>query len=400
MRRRWPPLLLMSVLASFLLVTVPAAAVDRPPRNLHQVGDHWTAWEPPMDFPQGAEVYTIQAGDTLWDLAERFYRDPYLWPQLWERNQYILDAHWIYPGDPLLLSLEVQPVETLTELLGEEAGAGEEAVSERGTGILSSTDALGPPMPLGSESDIYCSGYVGDFDEEFPYAITGSEYGALLPNLFTAAQGGQRHNVRSVYGVGETAKYGLDTGDIVYLDGGRAGGLIPGQQLTVVSPRQKVQHPMTGKSYGRLYRYGGRVRVLSVQENSAIGEIVHTCEPITVGQRLEPFRAEPVPLGRDTPLWPVNLPVSAEQLKDAPVILLGHGDILSLGQDHVVYIDLGEADDVIPGDTFTVYRINRKGLPPIVIGELAVLSVHERSSVAKIVKSRRTIFLGDRLVAK
>ena len=27
-------------------------------------------------------------------------RNPYLWPQIWDQNRYITDAHWIYPGDP------------------------------------------------------------------------------------------------------------------------------------------------------------------------------------------------------------------------------------------------------------------------------------------------------------
>ena len=82
-------------------------ADDQPPSNLHMVDDHWTAWDPPTSFPEGTEVYSIERGDTLWDLSNQFYSDPYLWPQLWERNRYILDAHWIYPGDPLVVGVEV-----------------------------------------------------------------------------------------------------------------------------------------------------------------------------------------------------------------------------------------------------------------------------------------------------
>ena len=56
--------------------------------------------------------------------------------------------------------------------------------------------------------------------------------------------------------------------------------------------------------------------------------------------------------------------------------------------------------DVTPGDIYTIYRMNRPGLPPVVLGELAVLSVHSRSSVAKILRSRYTIFVGDRIDPK
>jgi len=47
------------------------------------------------------QIHVIVKGDTLWALAGKFLGNPYLWPQIWEKNQYILDAHWIYPGDPL-----------------------------------------------------------------------------------------------------------------------------------------------------------------------------------------------------------------------------------------------------------------------------------------------------------
>jgi hypothetical protein len=50
---------------------------------------------------------------------------------------------------------------------------------------------------------------------------------------------------------------------------------------------------------------------------------------------------------------------------------------------------------------YTIYRENnRAGMPPVVLGELAVLSVHKRFSVAKILESRYLIRIGDRLDPK
>lgn len=424
---RRPGLSAVALLVGGLVLSSPTLwaqqSQETPPQNLRYEGDHWTAWDPPDSYPPDAEVYVIAPGDTLWDLATRYYGDPYLWPQLWERNQYILDAHWIYPDDPLLIGVEVVPVDDLADLTGDGAPYPGElpAEEEEDDNILGADQGLGAPVPLGSESDIYCSGYVGDLDEAFPYQIIGSEHGALLPDLTDYAQErrakdrrrrgrGRQIKTRSSarnprtrfgnFGIIDTARYGLTDGDIVYLDGGREGNLRPGDVYTVVLPKEEVAHPITGRTAGRHYSYQGRVQVLSVQNETAIAEIVHSCDPVFVGSMLTPFEPQPVPLGRKRPTWPVNYPASVDELEDQPVILLADGEVFSLGQDHVVYIDRGLEDDVLPGDRFTVYRINRPGLPPIVLGELAVLSSHESSAVARILESRHTILVGDVLVAR
>ena len=376
------------VLAAVLCGTHPLAAADRPPQDLHLVDGHWTAWDPPQP-PAGAQVHVIERGDTLWDLAARFYGNPYLWPQIWEKNQYILDAHWIYPGDPLAVGLEVAPVENLSEG-GEESGP-EEDLGAPQDDVLTSEQAAGEPVPLGGESDIYCSGYIGDLDETFEHTIIGSEYESIGPNLDLLPS----YGFRGKYGRPGTAKYNLSTGDIVYLDGGRSRGMSPGTLYTVIQPQRQVVHPITKQLVGRYYHYLGRIRVLSVQEETAIGEIVHSCDPILVGQQMRTFVPEPVPLGRLGALRPVNYPEPEEELRDNPVILFTQDDLVSLAEDHVVYIDRGEDADITPGDMYTIYRKNRDGLPPIVIGELAVLSVHKSSSLAKIIESRYAVFVGD-----
>ena len=386
------------VLASLALASPALFAADRPPQDLHQVGDHWTAWSPPTP-PEGAQVHVIQSGDTLWDLAAKFYQDPYLWPQLWENNRYILDAHWIYPGDPLVLGPSVAPVDLLAgegdggELGPSDGAPGEEPIE----GVQTSAEAAGSPVPLGYESDVYCSGYIDELDKQFPVQIIGSEFENLGPDLDRAVADVP---ITGRYGRVNTARYNLTTGDIIYLNQGRQGGLSAGQLFSVISPRQKVVHPKSHDVFGRYYHYTGRVRVLSVQEDTAIAEIIQACDPVIVGALLQPFEPEPVPLGRPTAMRPVNYPTPAENLQQAPIILFSQDELVSLFEDHVVFIDRGAEDDVTPGDIYTIYRLNRPGLPPLPIGEIAVLSVHKKSSAARIIESKTAVFVGDPIELK
>ncbi|MFO7838426.1 MAG: LysM domain-containing protein [Desulfosalsimonadaceae bacterium] len=47
--------------------------------------------------------YTVQKGDTLWDLSEKFEDSPWQWPELWHYNPEIANPHWIYPGQKILI---------------------------------------------------------------------------------------------------------------------------------------------------------------------------------------------------------------------------------------------------------------------------------------------------------
>ncbi len=382
-------------------IVVPSFAQTAPPRPLHKVGDHWTPYDPPQVPPEGAEFYIIQPGDTLWDLARANLGDPYLWPQIWEQNQYITDAHWIYPGDPLLITKLIEGIPEGQEPLDEEQyseewlstkeyALGDEVtyggrrwrslqngnighVPEEGawwTEIVPPSAPAQPagtakPIPLGDESDIYCYATVTPDDLDLPLKITGTDESSL--------------------------RFTLTEGQIVYVNGGSEQGVKAGEEYFIVRDGGVIK---SGRdTLGRLWHYTGRLIVLCTQENSSTAKVVNACQTILRGDRLMPFAAVPIPAKVLPPFYDQCPPDVQEPVGS---IIHGKDDLISLFQGHVVLVDLGSSQGVKVGDLLRIFRSGtEEGTPRIVLGRLGILTVQERTATGRILESVREIHVGD-----
>jgi hypothetical protein len=106
--------------------------------------------------PAADEVtHVVKKGDTLWDIAKAYLKDPFRWPDVFRRNTDIVEnPHWIYPGETIRIpSTEVKP-EVLARVatkpappsdrtvFGEYSRAAENA---RATGVLGRESGGGVP---------------------------------------------------------------------------------------------------------------------------------------------------------------------------------------------------------------------------------------------------------------
>jgi len=356
----------IAILAIFLPFAVAAQSVAPPPQPLHFVDNHWTPYDPPTDFPDGAMVHTIVKGDTLWDLAAHYLGDPFLWPQIWERNPYIKDSHWIYPGDPLVIDLAVQeaPVEE-TEVAVEET-----VVSETGEEPGGVPGEM--PHQLGSSADVYCFAKLVNDESIFPFTIASAE----------------RIQSQDQY----------SEGDIVYIDGGAAQGIQAGDRFFIQQRVRKLRHPVSRTELGTVYSQVGQLKILCAQENTSIAEITFACDPIVMGDALEPFTPIPVPLVIDP-----DRSDRCDEPNGKPLgyITYDRDDQIDIGTNWLVFVDLGAADGVYPGTFMTAFRPNPvEGMPRLVLGELGVLTVDEHYSTAIVTYAWQPIQVGDRVEIK
>jgi hypothetical protein len=332
-----------------------------------QIPPHWSRYQAPTSYPEGTRLHIILRGDTLWDLSNQYFQNPFLWPQLWDANRYIENPHLIYPGDPLRIpELEVVRPE------GVEAGpggvAGEPgAPGAPGEEVPGAPGAPGQPVgPSGprfraayEEITIQCAGYLQEEGDD-DFRVFGSEEG--------------EHKV------------GLSTGDILYLNRGSDQGIRAGDMYYT---QRKQESNFEERDF---IRRTGWVRILAVQGETAMAEVVQACLDVQVGDYLKPF--EPIPV----PLLPVQDPVTRltpETGRMRGRIAASLDDLGTLAQGYLVSIDLGREDGVVPGNVFTIFRYVYDNAPRKVLGELAVLTVQGSSATARIMESYDYIEVGD-----
>jgi hypothetical protein len=339
------------------------------------VAPHWTKNAGyPTSIPEGAAYYIVVRGDTLWGIAGRFLKNPYLWPQIWDGNKHIKDAHWIYPGDPVILpkiSVVAEQAGQAPPAAGEETAPGPEAAEATGGpgGARAGGGEATALAPITEEMTLRCSEYLLEGSENEDLKVTGTESGEREQSV-------------------------ASEGDIVYLNKGAKAGLKAGDLYTIQHRSRTIVHPTTGEKLGTKIETHGWLRVILVQDNVSTAVIEHSCSDAQAGDYLKPYQALSVPV--------VARHAAPDRLTPPTGKLLRHvvdieGNAVIGGAGHFVTIDAGSQDGITPGSVFTIFRITDPGVPTPrrLAGELVVVAVREKSATAKVIYSHTEILIGD-----
>jgi len=172
-----------------------------------------------------------------------------------------------------------------------------------------------------------------------------------------------------------------------------------GDRLAVVRPGPRVINPLNKLRMGRTLHTLGVLEVTEIRDRTARSRVIYGCEAITVGDRVARFTLAPFP--EDKIAKPATRQVEGVVLDAARPIQL-------YGLQHLVYLDVGAGQGIVPGDVFAVYRpsvaaVNKATGQPVPIaperlGEAVVIRLSDKTATAVISMISKEILPGDRVV--
>jgi hypothetical protein len=382
--------ILLTVCIALLIMLVPGAArsqgqqeppaspaITATPQSEASVSTG-AATTPAPATAESNTPYIIKKGDTLWDISNTFFKDPFLWPFIWKANPAVTNPDLIFTGNTLMIP-SLTPIE---RALKAEATQPEPAVEKKGPAPEAATPGAAAPQKSAEaveETPTGASRLIMPEEQIYP-----------LVDKYAMVSAGFVSNEESkdtIVGAAERGKTLLGYDDIVYVSMRDAENVKIGDKYLIYSHLSKVKHPRTGKDFGKLIRGRGILQITAKDPAAKVltARITISFNEIELGNMLTPF-LEPTPIYQS----------AQKKAKDISGYILEVTDRRSINaQSDVVYLDKGIADGVEPGDSFLVYeQPYKQGFPRKLIGETQVFLVKEHTSTAIVKKSTDTIGRG------
>ncbi len=258
--------------------------------------------------------HTVEKGDTLWDLSQKFLGSPWYWPKVWSYNPEIANPHWIYPGNEVRFFGTGEEVPTQVEV-----GAPEEEV-EQGEMFDDKVSVVGqigfrPKNALSVASP----GFVTNREVE----ESGSIYGSFAESSMLTFPDRIYVRFKKQPRMGETY--------LVFRNGG------------------EVLHPVTQDPIGYMTLILAEVKVIRVEKNNvAIASIAKQYDEVLRGDLVGPLN-EPV-------MRAVAPRPNERDVKDAVLVADVRRYPGMLGEHSLAIMDKGSDDGVKVGNVFTFWR--------------------------------------------
>jgi hypothetical protein len=335
-KRKFRVMMALFILAAMLIFPVQLFAQEATETVEHEAGFY----------------YTVQKGDTLWDLSTQFSDNPWLWPNLWSENSQISNPHWIYPGERIRL-FHVKGVDTfITKNI-------EENQSEE-------------PEPI-KETLYYYYSPINSIGFIKKQAITP------LGTIFKV----------------KDDKDLVSVGDLVYIRPNVDHSLQPGTKYTVYRTLKPIVDEKTKDLVGIQHYLTGVVVITKKEPGFVIAEVVKSYRSIALNDLLMPYK-------KRSPR--IALTQSKNGLNGKIIVAEEHDK--NIGDHTVAFIDKGDQDGVEIGQSYSLYyqekeKLNKKSkgevlLTPNILGSLLVLHTEPNTSTVLITRSDRSIDPGTK----
>jgi len=317
----------------------------------------WSEPAAPLELADNApDRHIVVRGDTLWDIAATFLKQPYRWPEIWRLNQEdIKNPHRIYPGQVVVLDRRETPPRLRLEDM------------------------------VKAEPRIYSS--------EEREAIPSIPQKAIEPFLSRplVLEANALDPAARIVATPENRVY-LGQGDIAYVT-----GVTDGVKLwNIYRPGKTLVDPETREVLGVEAIFLGSARLVRAGDPATI-EIVASRQEIGRGDRLLP--APPPEIISYVP----HAPTAAIAAR----VISVYGAVAEGGRNSIVSISRGQRDGLEVGHVLAISRAGKRisnrykdkqeviQLPDERYGLLFVFRVFERVSYALVMDVSRPVVPGD-----
>jgi len=330
---------------------------------------------PPLPAPKLAvkvndtvpDRYVVKKGDTLWDIAARFLKNPWQWPEIWHVNPEIRNPHLISPGYVIRLHwVEGRPYLTLEGVGGIAPPKGIKTVKLEPRVRVEPLGKAIEVIPRSQIEPFLYSPRVVSKDElkRAPYIVS-----SLGGHLISATG-------NTVYAKNVSSKT-IPVYDVVK----------PGVTYTDPDTGETLGHEVVTVAQGRVTRLGDPATLVL---SNAKGEVLDGYYLLPSERKEMQFNFFPSPPNR---------------IVRGRIIAVFNG-VSQIGQYNVVVLNVGKRNGIKPGHVLAVSQKGAKvrdpysprkevQLPSERAGILMVFRTYDKVSYGLIMKARRALHVGD-----